>query len=163
MSQKIVIFSQMHGAPGLGFRSNTKYWAVAHAEEGEWCNVFRSPGALSRGIATAPKIRERDASVWSAMISAVPDRIHPKAEMPLSHPLINRPFIVRDFSDRVRSDARLGPILASDIRGDWEPHVEKVTDFWCSVILKTSAHRSRPALQASQISSSTGPNGSCGA
>src|SRR5690606_40637970 len=30
------------------------------------------------------------------------------------------------------------------IRGDWEPHLEKMTDFWCSVILKNGAYSGRP-------------------
>lgn len=81
------------------------------------------------------------------MISDFPDRVRPQAEIPLSHPLVDRGFIgalVRDFYDRVRSDARLGPIFASQIRGDWEPHLEKMTDFWCSVILKNGAYNGRP-------------------
>ena len=67
--------------------------------------------------------------------------------MPLSHPLVDRAFIgalVRDFYGRVQTDARLGPIFASEIRGDWEPHLEKMTDFWCSVILKNGAYSGRP-------------------
>ena len=81
------------------------------------------------------------------MNSTVPDRLRPPAEMPLSHPLVDRAFIgvlVRDFYGRVRSDARLGPIFASEIRGDWDPHLEKMTDFWCSVILKNGAYSGRP-------------------
>lgn len=67
--------------------------------------------------------------------------------MPLDHHLVDRPFIgalVRDFYGRVRSDERLGPIFASEIKGDWEPHLEKMTDFWCSVILKNGAYSGRP-------------------
>ena len=67
--------------------------------------------------------------------------------MPLSHPRVDRAFIgalVRDFYGRVRSDARLGPIFASEIHGDWEPHLEKMTDFWSSVILKTGDYHGRP-------------------
>lgn len=81
------------------------------------------------------------------MIPAVPDRARPQAERPLSHPLVDRAFIgalVRDFYGRVRSDARLGPIFASEIQGDWEPHLEKMTDFWCSVILKNGGYNGRP-------------------
>lgn len=81
------------------------------------------------------------------MSSAVADRLRPEAEIPLSHPLVDRVFIsalVRDFYDRIRSDVRLGPIFASEIRGDWEPHLEKMTDFWCSVILKNGAYSGRP-------------------
>lgn len=67
--------------------------------------------------------------------------------MPLIHPLVDRAFIgalVRDFYRRVRADERLGPIFASEIHGDWEPHLEKMTDFWCSVILKNGAYSGRP-------------------
>jgi hemoglobin len=65
----------------------------------------------------------------------------------MDHPLVDRAFIgslVRDFYCRVRSDARLGPIFAANIRDEWEPHLEKMTDFWCAVILKNGAYRGRP-------------------
>lgn len=75
------------------------------------------------------------------------ERIRPLEERPLDHPLVDRMFIgalVRDFYGRVRSDARLGPIFDGVIRDDWEPHLEKMTDFWCSVILKNGAYSGRP-------------------
>jgi hemoglobin len=81
------------------------------------------------------------------MNSAVSDHNHPQPEMPLVHALVDRGFIgalVRDFYDRVKADDRLGPIFASEIHGDWEPHLEKMTDFWCSVILKNGAYSGRP-------------------
>ncbi len=71
----------------------------------------------------------------------------PPEERPLVHPLVDRPFIgalVREFYDRVRKDPRLGPIFASVIREDWEPHLEKMTDFWCAVVLKNGAYSGRP-------------------
>ncbi len=67
--------------------------------------------------------------------------------MRLSQPLVNRAFIGalgRDFYGRVRSDVRLGLIFATEIHGDWEPHLEKMTDFLCSVILKNGAYSGRP-------------------
>jgi hemoglobin len=72
-------------------------------------------------------------------------RAAPVAEEPISG--VDRAFIgrlVRDFYGRVRKDVRLGPIFAREIAGDWEPHLEKMTDFWCSVILKTGAYQGRP-------------------
>jgi hemoglobin len=75
------------------------------------------------------------------------DRIRPAAEQPLGHPGVDRAFIgrlVRAFYARVRRDERLGPIFAHHIAGDWEPHLEKMTDFWCSVILKNGAYHGRP-------------------
>ncbi|MEQ1943890.1 group III truncated hemoglobin [Mesorhizobium sp. VNQ89] len=71
----------------------------------------------------------------------------PPAERPLHHPNVDRVFIgslVRAFYARVRADHRLGPIFAHEIRGDWEPHLEKMTDFWCSVILKDGSYEGRP-------------------
>lgn len=81
------------------------------------------------------------------MIPAESDAVRPQPEQPLTHPLVDRPFIgalVRDFYSRVRADSRLGPIFAAEIKGDWEPHLEKMTDFWCSVILKNGAYIGRP-------------------
>jgi hemoglobin len=71
----------------------------------------------------------------------------PQPEGPLTHPQIDRAFIgrlVRDFYGRVREDERLGPIFAGVIGEDWEPHLEKMTEFWCSVILKTRSYEGRP-------------------
>jgi len=71
----------------------------------------------------------------------------PKPEDPLVAEGVDRAFIggiVRDFYARVRRDERLGPIFASHIAGDWEPHLEKMTDFWCSVILKSGEYQGRP-------------------
>lgn len=62
------------------------------------------------------------------------------------NPEVDRAFIarlVRSFYVRVRADARLGPIFARHITGDWDPHLEKMTDFWCSVVLKTGAYKGR--------------------
>lgn len=75
------------------------------------------------------------------------DRVRPAAEQPLDHPQVDREFIgrlVRAFYARVRADKRLGPIFARHIAGDWEPHLEKMTDFWSSVVLKTGAYQGRP-------------------
>jgi hemoglobin len=75
------------------------------------------------------------------------DRIRPVAEEPLESPEVDRAFIgrlVRAFYGRVRKDPRLGPIFEHHIADDWEPHLEKMTDFWCSVILKTGTYQGRP-------------------
>ncbi|CDX20723.1 Sec-independent protein translocase tatc [Mesorhizobium sp. ORS 3324] len=75
------------------------------------------------------------------------DRVRPAAEQPLLRPGVDRTSIgalVRKFYSRVRKDERLGPIFAREIVGDWEPHLEKMTDFWCSVILKSGDYDGRP-------------------
>ncbi|RWE16648.1 MAG: group III truncated hemoglobin [Mesorhizobium sp.] len=79
--------------------------------------------------------------------SVLPDGIRPAAEQPLIRPGVDRTSIgvlVRKFYSRVRKDERLGPIFAREITGDWDPHLEKMTDFWCSVILKSGVYQGRP-------------------
>lgn len=71
----------------------------------------------------------------------------PVPELPLDHPQVDRDFIgalVRAFYGKVRRDARLGPIFEGVIGDHWEPHLEKMTDFWCAVILKNGAYSGRP-------------------
>ena len=78
----------------------------------------------------------------NAFLSA---RAAPAAEEPLTG--VDRAFIgglVRDFYARVRKNPRLGPIFAREIAGDWEPHLQKMTAFWCSVMLKTGDYQGRP-------------------
>ncbi|AZO28977.1 group III truncated hemoglobin [Mesorhizobium sp. M1B.F.Ca.ET.045.04.1.1] len=73
--------------------------------------------------------------------------VRPAPEQPLARPGVDRASIgalVRKFYSRVRKDERLGPIFAREIVGDWEPHLEKMTDFWCSVILKSGDYQGRP-------------------
>ena len=75
------------------------------------------------------------------------ERVRPAAEQPLLHDGVNRAFIgrlVREFYSRIGRNDRLGPIFARHIAGDWEPHLEKMTDFWCSVILKYGSYQGRP-------------------
>lgn len=75
------------------------------------------------------------------------DRVRPVAEQPLDHAGIDRASIgrlVRQFYAKVRSDERLGPIFAREITGAWDPHLEKMTAFWCSVILKSGDYHGRP-------------------
>lgn len=81
------------------------------------------------------------------MTETAPNLVRPVEEQPLVHPVVDRNFIgalVRDFYLRVRSDERLGPIFEAEIWDHWEPHLEKMTDFWCAVILKNGAYSGRP-------------------
>ena len=81
------------------------------------------------------------------MNSSAIDQARPAAEWPLADPGVDRASIgalVRAFYSRLRENQQLGPIFAREITGDWEPHLEKMTDFWCSVILKTGDYHGRP-------------------
>lgn len=75
------------------------------------------------------------------------ERPRPAYELPVDHPGLDRRFIgvlVREFYRRVRADRRLGPIFDGVIGDDWEPHLEKLTDFWSAVMLKNGAYNGRP-------------------
>ena len=41
----------------------------------------------------------------------------------------------------MREDELLAPIFASRLEGRWEPHLEKMCDFWSSVLLATGRFR----------------------
>jgi hemoglobin len=74
-------------------------------------------------------------------------RPHPPFGQPLERPGVDRAFIgrfVRAFYRRVRADDRLGPIFDGVIGADWEPHLDTMTNFWCSVILKSGDYKGRP-------------------
>jgi hemoglobin len=43
--------------------------------------------------------------------------------------------LVHGFYDRIRRDALLGPTFAERI-SDWEPHLERMVEFWSSVALE---------------------------
>ena len=54
--------------------------------------------------------------------------------------------LVHRFYDKVRLDPVLGPIFADRI-GDWEPHLEKMVDFWSSVALMTGRYHGSPVAK----------------
>lgn len=51
--------------------------------------------------------------------------------------------VVFTFYDRIRADEVLGPIFAKEI-SDWDPHLEKMCDFWSSMLLMTKRYDGRP-------------------
>lgn len=51
--------------------------------------------------------------------------------------------IVRRFYDTVRADEALGPIF-NQIINDWEPHLEKLTDFWEMTVFGTKGYEGNP-------------------
>jgi hemoglobin len=50
---------------------------------------------------------------------------------------------VTAFYARIRQDAELGPIFNDAIQ-DWPEHLEKLTDFWSSVMLTSGRYKGRP-------------------
>jgi hemoglobin len=65
----------------------------------------------------------------------------PGLEAGVDEAMIRR--VVHAFYDLIRADATLGPIFASVIE-DWDPHLEKMCDFWSSMLLMTKRYDGRP-------------------
>ncbi|RVQ64994.1 group III truncated hemoglobin [Croceicoccus ponticola] len=51
--------------------------------------------------------------------------------------------LVEAFYARVRTDDELGPIFNDAISG-WPEHLDKLTDFWSSVMLTTGRYKGQP-------------------
>jgi hemoglobin len=52
--------------------------------------------------------------------------------------------LVRAFYTKVRADAELGPIFDRVIGDNWEPHLQKMFNFWSSVMLTTGRYKGQP-------------------
>lgn len=51
--------------------------------------------------------------------------------------------VVRQFYGRARLDPELGPVFEAGVH-DWEEHLERITAFWSSVMLKSGAYKGDP-------------------
>lgn len=51
--------------------------------------------------------------------------------------------LVRGFYAHIRADDLLGPIFNSRIR-DWEPHLQRMCEFWSSVVLSSGVYHGQP-------------------
>jgi hemoglobin len=45
--------------------------------------------------------------------------------------------LVHDFYTDIRRESMLQPIFDGAIGTNWEPHLERMVDFWCSVMLSS--------------------------
>lgn len=60
------------------------------------------------------------------------------------HPSLTRPAIatlVANFYGDVQRDPRLNPIFSATLGAHWQKHMERLTDFWCTVMLGTGEYR----------------------
>lgn len=55
--------------------------------------------------------------------------------------------LVDAFYVKVRADAELGPVFATVIPGDWQPHLEKMYAFWSSVMLTSGRYKGNPVAK----------------
>lgn len=46
--------------------------------------------------------------------------------------------LVRDFYADIRRDSLLQPVFDGAIGANWEAHLERMVDFWCSVMLSSA-------------------------
>ena len=54
--------------------------------------------------------------------------------------------LVRRFYAKVRADALLSPVFEARIR-DWEPHLDRMCEFWSSVALMTGRYHGAPMVK----------------
>ena len=53
--------------------------------------------------------------------------------------------LVRAFYDKVRTDPMLAPVFDARIR-DWEPHLQRMCEFWSSVALMSGRYHGKPMV-----------------
>lgn len=51
---------------------------------------------------------------------------------------------VDSFYDKVKRDAKLGPVFLGAITGDWQPHLDKMYAFWDSVLFGVAGFSGNP-------------------
>lgn len=73
--------------------------------------------------------------------AALRARIAPGAPVGVTEEMIHA--LVHGFYDRIRVDPALGPIFSRVIT-DWDPHLERMCDFWSSVMLMTGRFKGAP-------------------
>lgn len=54
--------------------------------------------------------------------------------------------VVDEFYFRVQQDELLGPVFDAHI-DDWGPHLERMKDFWSSVLLRTGRYSGNPLMK----------------
>jgi hemoglobin len=55
--------------------------------------------------------------------------------------------LVDSFYAKVRRDPELAPIFLKAIPGDWQPHLNKMYDFWSSVMLTSGRYKGNPVIK----------------
>lgn len=59
--------------------------------------------------------------------------------------------LVFEFYGRVRDDDLLGPVFESRLEGEWAEHLERMCDFWSSVLYATGRYRGDPVGSHARI------------
>lgn len=61
-----------------------------------------------------------------------------------------RRVVVR-FYDKVKLDELLGPVFARINGADWDAHLERMCDFWSTVLFHTARYKGQPMQAHAQI------------
>ncbi|MBT3327917.1 MAG: group III truncated hemoglobin [Gemmatimonadales bacterium] len=59
--------------------------------------------------------------------------------------------LVHTFYARIREDDVLGPIFNGHIGDEWEPHLQKMCDFWSSILYATGRFNGNPIRAHAQL------------
>jgi len=51
---------------------------------------------------------------------------------------------VDGFYDKVRRDTQIGPVFFGAIKGDWQPHMDRMYAFWDSVLFSVPGFNGNP-------------------
>ncbi len=52
--------------------------------------------------------------------------------------------LVHSFYATVREDQLIGPVFENIVKGNWEPHLEKMCSFWGTVLLNEKGYQGSP-------------------
>lgn len=63
--------------------------------------------------------------------------------------------VVAEFYRRSRRDGQLGPVFERHVH-EWEAHLERMTDFWSAVLLRSGRYSGRPVERHRTISDLSG-------
>lgn len=56
-------------------------------------------------------------------------------------------MLVHTFYAKVRADEVLSPVFNAVIEGDWDEHLQKMCDFWSTLLLYTRKYMSDPMVK----------------
>lgn len=52
--------------------------------------------------------------------------------------------LVNSFYEKVRRDDLLAPVFKATIKGDWDQHLQRMCDFWSTLLLYSQKYRGDP-------------------
>ncbi len=75
------------------------------------------------------------------------DQIHPPGPRDPLHPDITQALLnklVHQFYESIREDKELAPLFNDTIQDNWPEHLDRMTQFWGAIALKTGAYKGKP-------------------